>query len=162
MSKHENIPIPNRLYMMKKNQRSTTEEEKAVFFGNQECPEIMEQITLYQDDRLAIVEDIHNLNQDYTARIEAFIALLCQQGKGSVYIDDQQYEVKENDLLICHPNIILERGMISVDFKCCGFCLSPEYVRQIGVLSAESWDAKLFIEKHPIIPLVPREAILFQ
>ena len=122
----------------------------------------MEQITLYQDDRLAIVEDIHNLNQDYTARIEAFIALLCQQGKGSVYIDDQQYEVKENDLLICHPNIILERGMISVDFKCCGFCLSPEYVRQIGVLSAESWDAKLFIEKHPIIPLVPREAILFQ
>lgn len=103
MSKHGNIPIPNRLYMMKKNQRSTTEEEKAVFFGNQECPEIMEQITLYQDDRLAIVEDIHNLNQDYTARIEAFIALLCQQGKGSVYIDDQQYEVKENDLLICHP-----------------------------------------------------------
>lgn len=162
MSKHGNIPIPNRLYMMKKNQGSTTEEEKAVFFGNQECPEIMEQITLYQDDRLAIVEDIHNLNQDYTARIEAFIALLCQQGKGSVYIDDQQYEVKENDLLICHPNIILERGMISVDFKCCGFCLSPEYVRQIGVLSAESWDAKLFIEKHPIIPLVPREAILFQ
>ena len=97
MSKHGNIPIPNRLYMMKKNQRSTTEEEKAVFFGNQECPEIMEQITLYQDDRLAIVEDIHNLNQDYTARIEAFIALLCQQGKGSVYIYDQQYEVKEND-----------------------------------------------------------------
>ena len=62
MSKHGNIPIPNRLYMMKKNQRSTTEEEKAVFFGNQECPEIMEQITLYQDDRLAIVEDIHNLH----------------------------------------------------------------------------------------------------
>lgn len=81
MSKHGNIPIPNRLYMMKKNQRSTTEEEeKAVFFGNQECPEIMEQITLYQDDRLAIVEDIHNLNQDYTARIEAFIALSARKG----------------------------------------------------------------------------------
>ena len=67
MSKHGNIPIPNRLYMMKKNQRSTTEEEKAVFFGNQECPEIMEQITLVPREAILFQQYYDLLRSKLTA-----------------------------------------------------------------------------------------------
>lgn len=147
---------------MEKQKLPTKENEKAIIFGSQECPGMVEQIMLYQDARLAIVEDIHNLNQEYKARIDTYIAILCQKGKGSIYINDKLFNVNANDLVICHPNVILERGMISVDFKCCGFCLSPEYIDQIAIINAGNWDVKLFIDKHPIISLTAEEALIFQ
>lgn len=66
-----------------------------------------------------------------------------------------------NDLFICHPNIILENSMISIDFECRCICLSSEYMKQLLLIAGESWDLKMFIEKIPILSLNAEEAELF-
>lgn len=51
--------------------------------------------------------------------------------------------------------------MVSVDFECCGFCLSPDYANQITLISSGNWNFKMYIEEHPIISLSEEEGTVF-
>lgn len=94
-------------------------------------------------------------------KVEAYIVVLCLKGKASLYVNDQFYEIHANDLFISHPNIILESSMISMDFECRCLCLSPEYVRQLSVINRDSWDARMFLEKNPVLSLTADEVNTF-
>ena len=62
---------------------------------------------------------------------------------------------------ICHPNIILESSMVSMDFESRSICLSPEYVRQLTVINNDSWDIRLFLGKNPVLSLTQDEVRTF-
>lgn len=97
-----------------------------------------EHIATYCDNRLALIDDLHTLGQTNAVRVEFIIAALCIKGRASLYINGEAYTMNEYDLLICHPNIILEKSMVSADvqFRC--ICMSPEYINQLAVISNNS------------------------
>lgn len=68
-----------------------------------------EHIATYCDNRLALIDDLHTLGQTNAVRVEFIIAALCIKGRASLYINGEAYTMNEYDLLICHPNIILEK-----------------------------------------------------
>ncbi len=133
--------------------------DRNIIVGNLDNKEILDQATTYYDNRIAVIEEVHNIDMKQTIWIEAVCAILCKKGKASVYINGQLYDIHENDLLLCRPNIILEHGMISVDFDCYGFLLSPEYIERMAVSTC--WNAQLFIQKHPVISLEYEEVQVF-
>ena len=92
---------------------------------------------------------------------EWFVALLCIEGESTIYINNEMYSIHKNDFLLCHPQTIFEHKITNLDFKYCGFFLSPEYVKQISLISSNSWNAILFIENNPIIALDEKESSLF-
>ena len=108
-------------------------------------------ISVYNDSRIAIIDELQSLNIEQAVKVEAYIILLCVKGKGSLYINGESRMIHVNDLFICHPNIILENSMISIDFECRCICLSSEYMKQLLLIAGESWDLKMFIEKIPIL-----------
>lgn len=117
----------------------------------------------YKDDRVIILSHVNevNLTEHSPVRAEWFIAVLCTAGETSLKINKDLYSLKENDLLICHPQTILENEMDDSKFNVCGFCLSPEYIKRTFVITANNWNAKLFLEKNPVISLNDDECELF-
>lgn len=128
----------------------------------------MEKVTdnekiVYKDDRMIIIDNSNVTDTLNTSPIKSewFVALLCIEGESTIYINNEMYSIHKNDILLCHPQTIFERKITNLDFKYCGFCLSPEYVKQISLISSNSWNAILFIENNPIIALDENESSLF-
>ena len=75
------------------------------FIGN--LNSILEQdIALYCDDRIAIIENLDNIEGIETAKIKDFLVLLCLKGKASVYINSSLYTVLTLNSAesACHSN----------------------------------------------------------
>ncbi len=121
------------------------------------------QTMIYQDDRILIIDHLHemDLHPNTPIRLESYMVVLCLKGKGQVMLNNSPLEIKKNDLLICHPRTIVEHSMVSVDFECCGFCLSPNYANQITLIASGTWNFKMYIEEHPIISLSEEEGTVF-
>lgn len=119
-------------------------------------------IAIYCDDRIAFIEDINKVSQITGAiRTEIMIAVLCLKGKARLELDGETHIVEANDLLICHPNIIIEKSMASFDIEFRSIAMSPEYIRQLSVIADNSWDVLKFLEKSPVIHLQPEEREAF-
>lgn len=118
---------------------------------------------VYKDDRMIIIDNSNVTDTLNTSPIKSewFVALLCIEGESTIYINNEMYSIHKNDILLCHPQTIFEHKITNLDFKYCGFCLSPEYVKQISLISSNSWNAILFIENNPIIALDEKESSLF-
>lgn len=118
---------------------------------------------VYKDDRMIIIDNSNVTDTLNTSPIKSewFVAILCIEGETTIYINNEMYSIHKNDILLCHPQTIFEHKITNIDFKYCGFCLSPEYVKQISLISSNSWNAILFIENNPITTLDENESSLF-
>lgn len=123
--------------------------------------DLMKKVSAYYDDRIAIICDLKKLNYEEPIKADAFLLTLCVKGKASLFIDGKSYDIRENDLLIYHPNIIMEKCMVSMDFENRTIVMTPEYVRQMPILAGDDWDVRLFLEKNPIVPLKEEEVGVF-
>ena len=110
---------------------------------------------VYSDGRIAIIDKIKDINQPKSVKIEDFVLLLCLKGKATIYINDELHEVRPGDMLIAHPNTILENGMTSIDIEIRCIALSIDYVKQ------KRWEVICFFEKSPILQLQPDEVESF-
>lgn len=128
----------------------------------------MEKVTdneriVYKDERMIVFDSsnaLHTFNS-FSIKSEWFVALLCIEGETTIYINNEMHSIHKNDILLCHPQTIFEHKIKNLDFKYCGFCLSPDYIKQISMISSNTWNAILFIENNPIIPLDEDESSLF-
>lgn len=117
----------------------------------------------YKDNRIIALNRVNDIKAFALSPVKAewFIVMLCTAGKASLTINNEMHTMKKNDLLMCHPQTILEYGMLNLDFNCCGFCLSPEYIKQISVISSKNWNVRFFMENNPILSLDENECNLF-
>lgn len=117
----------------------------------------------YKDNRIIVLNRVNDIKAFALSPVKAewFIVMLCTAGKASLTINNEMHTMKKNDLLMCHPQTILEYGMLNLDFNCCGFCLSPEYIKQISVISSKNWNVRFFMENNPILSLDENECNLF-
>lgn len=132
-------------------------EKEILKMGHNEIKEI----AAYSDERMVFIDKLQNLNPQKSVRIEAFVVILCLKGKSSLFVNDASFEIQANDVFICHPNIILESSMVSMDFEFRSVSLSLEYIRQLALINGNIWDARLFLEKNPVLPLTPDEVRTF-
>lgn len=119
-------------------------------------------IATYCDDRIAFIEKIDNMEEMTEAvRMEIVLSVLCLKGQVKIELDDHTHVIQENDLLICHPNIIIGRSKASPDFQFRCIAMSPQYVRRTSVIANNAWDVIKFLEKSPVIHLQLEEVTLF-
>ncbi len=119
-------------------------------------------MVIYGDGCIAIVESINNAAIHEAVRLDVMVGLLCLRGQGSLYINGKQFHFKACDLLICHPNLVLEKSSISLDTEYRCILLAKEYLRQLNLAgSKDTWDSIKFLEKSPVLTLDPNEVDLF-
>ncbi len=116
----------------------------------------------YNDGLIALVEHSCELYPRQAVRVEAIVLTLCTSGKASLHLNGTPYEAKAGDLIVCTPNTIVEGTEADADFDACGIVLARTYAEQLTVMSGSNWDARLFIERHPVFALNEEEASLFR
>ena len=79
-------------------------------------------LAAYTDNRIALIEDLQNLSSYGAVRTGIVVITLCLKGKASLYLNGDSYAMYPNDLLICHPNIIVEKSC-SKDMTGCDFMI---------------------------------------
>lgn len=119
-------------------------------------------LSTYADKRIAIVEKISDVGMDESVRLNAFIILLCTQGSATFFINGEQRAIQPGDLLICQPHLILEKKEKTDDYRMQAIFLTSEYVEQLTFLKENAWNIKVFLQKHPILPLQREEIDNFQ
>lgn len=126
--------------------------------------ELLKKASVYHDEEIIIIDRIKNIPTSNlpTIKTESFIALLCLNGNSSLLVNNNAYKVNQNDLLICSPYTIIKPKTASSYFECIGLSLSEEYIKQIMLISSDSWKFKEFIENNPILPLNEEKCIVFQ
>lgn len=115
-------------------------------------------VPVYCDDRIAFVDSLPQVAGIEPVKLDAFLMVVCLRGQAVVNINGRSFECRANDVLICHPSIILEKSMASwdIDFRC--ICLSKPYIQQLSLLSnGRTWDIVMFLEKSPVLPLTAEE-----
>lgn len=118
------------------------------------------QLATYHDDRIALVHDIVEISH-VPIRMKVYASIVCLQGTATINLNNQLYDIHPNDMLICHPDIMLQHSTVSSDFKFKGIIMSPDYMKQLSVITAGNWDIKFFLEQRPVLPLTAEETKLF-
>lgn len=119
-------------------------------------------LAIYCDDRIAFVEDFKKMeNTPRVVRTEIMLVILCLKGKGRLDLDGETHTIEADDLLICHPNIVIGKSMVSFDMEFRCIAMSPEYIHQLAIIAENSWDVLKFLEKSPVIHLSHKETETF-
>lgn len=116
---------------------------------------------LFENGAIAIAEKIDDFDSQSIVHIDGVMIVLCCQGKVSVDINGQTYTAQTNDLVICLPEVIIENGKISDDFKFKAIFMSVDYAYNMLPTSVRNWNFKMFFEQNPNIHLTESEVSIF-
>ncbi len=116
---------------------------------------------VYCDDRIAFIDDLHGIKSVGAIKTDAIILSLCLEGESSFFIDGESHVLHANELLICRPNIVFEKSIVSDDLKFRCIVLSKEYVKEMVLMVNNSWDVVQFLQQSPVLQLQPEEVTMF-
>ena len=91
-------------------------------------------------------------------RHNAYMALLCINGKVVCEIEGKTFEIKKDDVFLYHPNLFVENAMASIDFKCRGILMSSAFFDSVLLMGSNIWAIKSAIQKNPVVHLDEQEA----
>ena len=113
---------------------------------------------LYSDGQITLIESLLDVERGNVAKLEHFVFILCLRGHAAISIDGWSYNLYPDNVLICHPNIVLGESMSSMDFEFRGVVLSKDYLQRLPLVSTDNmWDVMMFFEKAPVLSLTPDE-----
>ena len=113
---------------------------------------------LYSDGQITLIESLLDVERGDVAKLEHFVFILCLRGHAAISIDGRSYNLYPDNVLICHPNIVLGESMSSMDFEFRGVVLSKDYLQRLPLVSTDNmWDVMMFFEKAPVLSLTPGE-----
>ena len=113
---------------------------------------------LYSDGQITLIESLQDVERGDAAKLEHFVFILCLRGHAAISIDGRSYNLYPDNVLICHPNIVLGESMSSMDFEFRGVVLSKDYLQRLPLVSTDNmWDVMIFFEKAPVLSLTPDE-----
>ena len=119
-------------------------------------------LTTYCDNRIGFIENLKNDDGIEIIKLNVTLVILCLRGQSSLFINGELFHINANDLLICQPNVTLEKSNMSLDAEFRGFTFSKEYMQQLVFISdSDPWDTISFLEKSPILHLEPEETVSF-
>ena len=113
---------------------------------------------LYSDGQITLIESLQDVERGDAAKLEHFVFILCLRGHAAISIDGRSYNLYPDNVLICHPNIVLGESMSSMDFEFRSVVLSKDYLQRLPLVSTDNmWDVMMFFEKAPVLSLTPDE-----
>lgn len=108
----------------------------------------------YPKNWMGIINPINHQDQTHTKhKLTNFASLICTQGEGTLHINNQKVQIRQNDLLICQPGTLIENGTLSKDFSYCGLYLSTTFLNSLDNIPTNVWNIRMHLEQHPLIHL---------
>lgn len=105
----------------------------------------------YMDDSIAFHTDIRELPiENGSMRVDMFTIIGCVSGKAQVELNTITYTLRQNEVLACRPNDVIDNCMLSPDFKGVALCLSQRGILE-QISESELWNKALYLTEKPIV-----------
>ena len=115
---------------------------------------IDEGLNIHFNDHIAIFDDFEQVRHHEVSSVlvEGFLFSLVTRGVAQLSVDEKTYQLKEGDVVICHPRIIFEKSMMSMDFNAMMLFLSPNYIAQISQMVRMEWSHSMLSSALKVLP----------
>ncbi len=123
----------------------------------EQCSRFLEQLT---DKDVAVFDELGAFPAE-SIHSDAYVTILCIEGKASCRIEGKEYHIGKNDIIMAHPNQFIQNAMVSCDFKFRGILMSPSYFESIFILGGNIWEAGLIIRENPLLHLTDEDMAHF-
>lgn len=105
----------------------------------------------YADGDIVIFDSVHDDKVYNIVQLDFVMICHCAKGRIQLNINDKEYTASEGDFIICPPNTILDKVMISPDFQSRFIGLSHSAIQHSLHISKNMWNMILYIAKNPVI-----------
>lgn len=122
----------------------------------------VQDVSIYNNGYLALFRQLQSINPHETVQIEAYVILLCLQGRASININGTPHAIHTNDIFINLPGNIVRGYRPSTDFRCYCLGMTPAYIQRILPIANNTWDVRILFDKTPIYPLNAKEVDIFK
>ena len=112
------------------------------------------------DDRIMLVRRLRDISR-VPAQVEMLRAFLCIHGTSTVHFERRTFLLGPNDLLVCPPDLMIEHGATSPDFRFRGVFMAPALLKRLYVLSSGVWNVRMLVEENPVLHLSDESAKVF-
>lgn len=128
---------------------------------NLEQKDVVE-VATYIDGDIALVEDFRNAKIKSMRLDNTLIVGFCIGGKGVIKLNNVEYNIAPNEMVICTPNVIISSGLLSLDFEGRLFIISSRVTEMISALSdLDIWNLLQLVQMQPIWKLSPETIHIF-
>lgn len=116
-------------------------------------------VVTYSDSRVAILRGVPHVREDAFLLDGVYVCILCVSGEASFTRNEGcDFEVRQRDFLISHPNRIIRPLSFSGDFSGLGLVFSQEYFDKFLLYGGNRWNVRQFLDCHNVIHLSDNEA----
>ncbi len=114
---------------------------------------VNEELVKYNDDELVIVDNLREIPQFGSGKIDFNVVAACITGCMQLEVSGQPTKVNAQQIFVCHPHVVLSNLMISPDFECKVMCLSDRLLRSILQSQMLIWNNMLYKQHYRIIDI---------
>lgn len=115
---------------------------------------IDEELNIHFNDHIAIFDNFEQVRHHEVSPVlvEGFLFSLVTRGVAQLSVEEKTYQLKEGDIVICHPRNIFEKSMMSMDFNAMALFLSPNYISRISQMVRMEWSHSMLSRALTVLP----------
>lgn len=114
---------------------------------------VNEELVKYNDDELVIVDNLREIPQFGSGKIDFNVVAACITGRMLLEVSGQPTTVNAQQIFVCHPHVVFSNLMISPDFECKVMCLSDRLLCSILQSQMLIWNNMLYKQHYNIIDI---------
>lgn len=107
----------------------------------------------YYDGDIAIIDNISDLTNVAPFYAKMNIIVLCTKGRIQFNINDTPLMLKEHQILLSAPYVILDNYLFSPDFECKILCLSDDIIHAMLGEQVNDWNISVHNQRTNIIQM---------
>lgn len=113
----------------------------------------------YDDGDLFVVNDLRSIPSDIpeSFSLNKVVVITCYSGTLSMRLNNQTYEISQDKVAICYPEMTIEPLQHSPDMKCLIFGFSVQAMENSFYANERIWDTIFDATKAPVISLTEDE-----
>ena len=114
---------------------------------------VNEELIRYNDDELVIVDNLREIPQLGSGKIDFNVVSACITGRMLLEVSGQSTTVNAQQIFVCTSHVVLSNIMMSPDFECKVLCLSDRLLRSILQSQMLIWNNMLYKQHYNIIDI---------
>ncbi len=112
----------------------------------------------YIDNNLLYIHDASKIPEIYSSKMFANVICICMSGTMELILNGERCTLEKGDVLVCPSSAVVERPMISPDFKFSLVAFTDGLLRELLRLHVDVWNKAAYIRKgHLLTPASDRE-----
>ncbi len=101
----------------------------------------------YMDENILYVERVEEIPEAIASKTHANILCFCTRGAMEITVNGKHYTVGPGDTLVCPSNVLVERPLVSPDFKFTIIALTDSIVRELLANNLDVWNRAVYVRQ---------------